>query len=99
MRTLLSMILAAALSGCTLFTDPLKQPVIEDHTDNGWFSKDNMTVFFTTAARRDVIVKFPDNKFCAEPPPDAAESLTSSIAVAAQRLNQAAPSSPQALMR
>jgi hypothetical protein len=89
------MILVAALSGCTLFTDPLKQPVIEDHTDNGWFSKDKMTVFSTTAARREVIVKFPDNKFCAEPPPDVAESLTSSIAVAAQGSAKAQPGSPE----
>ncbi len=95
MRTLLSMILVATLSGCTLFTDPLKQPVIEDHTDNGWFSKDKMTVFSTTAARREVIVKFPDNKFCAEPPPDVAESLTSSIAVAAQGSAKAQPGTPE----
>lgn len=95
MRTLLSIILVAALSGCTLFTDPLKQPVIEDHTDNGWFSKEKMTVFSTTAARREVIVKFPDSKFCAEPPPDVAESLTSSIAVAAQGSAKAQPGTPE----
>jgi hypothetical protein len=76
-------LLAVALSGCALFSSPKEQPVIEDHADN-WFNTKKVNVFSTTAERREVIVKFPDNKFCAEPPPDVAEALTSSLSLLAQ---------------
>jgi hypothetical protein len=71
------------LSGCTMFTSPKEKPVIEDRTNN-WFNMAKMSVFSTTAERRDVIVKLPENKFCAEPPPDVAESLLSSLSVLAK---------------
>lgn len=83
MRTLFLMLIAATLSGCALFSSPKEQPVIEDHADN-WFNTKKVNVFSTTAERREVIVKFPDNKFCAEPPPDVAESLVSSLSLLAQ---------------
>jgi len=84
MRTLILIFLAAAaLSGCAVFSSPKEQPVIEEHADN-WFNIPKMNVFSTTAERREVIVKFPDNKFCAEPPPDVAESLVSSLTLLAQ---------------
>jgi hypothetical protein len=83
MRTIFLIFLVATLSGCALFSSPKEQPVIEDHADN-WFGISKMSVFSTTAERREVVVKFPDNKFCAEPPPDVAESLVSSLSLLAQ---------------
>ena len=83
MRTLFLIILVAVLSGCALFPSPNEQPVIEDRANN-WLGINKMSVFSTTAARREVVVKFPDNKFCAEPPPDVAESLVSSLTLLAQ---------------
>ena len=83
MRTLFLIILVAALSGCALFSSPKEQPVMEDHADS-WFGVAKTNVFSTTAERREVIVKFPDNKFCAEPPPDVAESLVSGLTMLAQ---------------
>jgi hypothetical protein len=83
MRTLISILLLAALSGCAMFTSPKEQPVIEDHVQN-WFGVEKVGVLSTTAERREVIFKFPGNKFCAEPPPDVAESLTSSLRVLAE---------------
>jgi hypothetical protein len=83
MRTLFLIFLAAASSGCALFSSPKEQPVLEEHADN-WFNNAKMNVFSTTAERREVIVKFPDNKFCAEPPPDVAEALSSSLTLLAQ---------------
>lgn len=62
---------------------PKEQPVIEDHATN-WFNVQKMGIFSTTAERREVIIKFPDNKFCAEPPPDVAESLVTSLSLLAQ---------------
>lgn len=83
MKTLFLIVLVVALPGCALVSSPKEQSVIEDHATN-WFDMDKMTVFSTTAERREVIVKFPDNKFCAEPPPDVAESLASSLTLLAQ---------------
>ncbi|MHB1098370.1 MAG: hypothetical protein ACYCZR_02330 [Burkholderiales bacterium] len=83
MRILFFALLVAALSGCAMLTPPKEQPVIEDHVTN-WFNKEKMGVFSTTAERREVIVKLPDNKFCAEPSPDVAESLASSLSFIAK---------------
>lgn len=83
MKALVLGFFVAALSGCSVFTSPQLQPVIEDHTSN-WFGMAKMGVYSTTAARREVIVKFPENKFCAEPPPDVAESLASSLSLLLQ---------------
>jgi hypothetical protein len=83
MRTIFFIFISATLSGCALFSSPKEQPVIEEHADN-WFNMKKMNVFSTTAERREVIVKYPDNKFCAEPPPDVAESLVSSLSLLAQ---------------
>ena len=84
MRTLFLIILVATLSGCALFSSPKEQPIIEDHANESWFGSKKLNVFSATAERRVVIVKFPDNKFCAEPPPDVAESLVSSLSLLAQ---------------
>jgi len=80
------MFLVFALSGCAVFTSPKEKPIIEDHTHNwfGWAGLKKFTVFSTTAERREVIVKYPGNLFCAEPPPDVAESLASSFSLLAQ---------------
>lgn len=84
MRTPFLIILVATLSGCALFGSPKEHPIIEDHANEGWFGSKKVNVFSATAERRVVIVKFPDNKFCAEPPPDVAESLVSSLSLLAQ---------------
>lgn len=78
MRTLFLLFLAAALSGCAMFTSPKEQPVIEDRATN-WFNIEKIGVLSTTAERREVIFKFPNNQFCAEPPPDVAEALSSNL--------------------
>jgi hypothetical protein len=66
-----------------MFTSPKEQPVIEDRAHN-WFGIGKVGVLSTTAERREVIFKFPDNKFCAEPPPDVAEALSSSLILLAK---------------
>jgi hypothetical protein len=67
-----------------LFSSPKEQPVIEDHANANMFGYAKMNVFSATAERRVVIAKFPENKFCAEPPPDVAESLANSLSLLAQ---------------
>ena len=83
MRTPFVVIAASLLSGCAMFTPPKEKPVIEDHTSN-WFGMNKVSIFSTTAERRETIIKMPDNKFCSEPPPDVAEALTSSFSLLAQ---------------
>lgn len=83
MRTLFLILLVATLSGCALLGSPREEPVIEDHATN-WFGTQKMGVFSVTAERREVVFKFPDNKFCSEPPPDVAEALTSSLTLLAK---------------
>jgi len=84
MRTLFLILLVAALSsGCALFTSPKEQPVIENHSNN-WLNNKKMGLLSTTAERREVLIKYPENKFCAEPSPDVAESLVSSLSLLAQ---------------
>jgi len=76
----LSMLL---FSGCAHFTSPKEQPVIEDTI---WLSRvlraRTASVFSLTPERRTVLI-MPDPgenlRICAEPPPDVAENLTSSI--------------------
>jgi hypothetical protein len=78
------------LTGCGLglFAEPKTNPVIEDkvgHTGS-W----PVGTLAMTAERRVVLVGInPDNKetfgrFCSEPPPDAAENISSSLALAVQ---------------
>jgi len=70
-----------SLSGCgmTMFTEPATNPVVEDRVG------DIARTLATKAERR--LVLFPTvgenrGKFCAEPSPDATESLTASFAAA-----------------
>lgn len=83
MKKLFLVLAIANLSGCALMTSPKEQPVIEDHINN-WFDREKIGVLSTTAERREVIFKMPTNQFCAEPPPDVAESLSSSLSILAQ---------------
>lgn len=82
---------ALVLGGCA---SPIEKPIIEDHTHGGgglfssFHERPKVTVFSTTAARREVLIGFPKGearaRICAEAPPDTADALTSSLAVAAQ---------------
>lgn len=66
------------LIGCSIVTPPLEKPVIEQKTHN-WFNTQKISVFSSTASRRQVLVKFPENQICAEAPPDVAETILSSL--------------------
>lgn len=83
MRALFLVVMVSVLSGCSMFTPPIEKPVIEDHASN-WFGDNKVNIFSTTAERRETIIKFPDGKFCSEPPPDVAQALTSSFTLLAQ---------------
>lgn len=83
-RTLIAGVALIVVQGCSTFTQPKANPVIEDRvTDAGW-GKLKIGVLATTPERRVVIVKMPDNKFCAEPPADAADNLSAALTAVAQ---------------
>ena len=69
-------------SGCAFFTPPKQHPVKHDWA-GPWLRKKATHVFSMTPERRTVIVmpKHPEEKvkFCAEPPPDVAENLVSTL--------------------
>jgi len=74
--------IAATLSGCSYLTPPMERPVIEDHSGH-------LGTFTTVAERRMVITKKDygitdvyTSKFCAEPSPDATQSIASTLRAA-----------------
>lgn len=80
-----SILLAALLvllNGCGAFSPPKAKPVIEDTIEGG--NSNRVGVLATTPERRVVIVKMPQNLFCAEPPADAAENVSAALAVIAE---------------
>lgn len=72
------------LAGCSAFTSPKEQPVIEDKIG------DNFGTLAVTAERRIIIFSRENSenkhikKICAEPSPDVAESLVSSLKAVAE---------------
>lgn len=85
MKTVLSCMAGVALSGCAVLTSPIERPIIEDHSGN-------LGTFASVAERRMVITKkdysnvvgsnIYESKFCAEPPPDATQSIASALTAA-----------------
>ena len=75
------LVLLLSLSGCTLFTAPREKPIIE----NNLSAEKNDAVMATLAvdaSRRIVMTNLIKNTSCAEPPPDIAESVARSFALA-----------------
>jgi|SaaInl8_200m_RNA_FD_contig_101_166403_length_4234_multi_3_in_0_out_0_2 paraquat-inducible protein B len=60
--------------GCTHFTRPKDQPIIEDKV--GITGSEMVGTLATTADRRTLIVELKNGKFCAEPSPDAMEQVS-----------------------
>ena len=81
-------VIVVGLTGCSIFTEPKAQPVIEDKV--GHFGSWPVGTLATTAERRIVLVRIDPNdkesfgRFCSEPPPDAAENIASSLALAVE---------------
>lgn len=73
------------LGGCALFSNPASIPVVEDEVGSGKYSFENdnrIGTLATVAQRRLALIRFKDGKFCAEPPPDAADNISSTLSTA-----------------
>lgn len=77
-------IIVAAMEGCALFSAPSWVPVVEDKVGSGQFIGEDKRVgtLATVAQRRLALIKFGDGRFCAEPPPDVADSVSASLSAA-----------------
>jgi hypothetical protein len=83
-RLIIAGITLLVVQGCSVFAQPKAQPVIEDRvTDAGW-GKVKIGLLATTPERRMIVVKMPDNRFCAEPPADAADNVAAALSAAAK---------------
>lgn len=73
MKEIIIIILSLSVVGCTYFTRPKDQPIIEDKI--GINGSEVVGTLATTADRRTLIVEFKNGRFCAEPSPDAMEQV------------------------
>ena len=82
--------------GCAYFSPPASIPVVEDKvgSENVTSGDHRVGTLATVAQRRMVVISFKDGKFCAEPPPDAADqisaTLSSALAGGTQSVNASA---------
>ncbi len=87
--SLVFLAVASILGGCAYFTAPKENPVQQDYVGS-FFGDRKANVFSLTSERRTVIVmrgvgaQEKEIWFCAEPPPDVAESLTSTFRALAE---------------
>jgi hypothetical protein len=81
-RTTTTLLTLVLLSGCSAFTPPKGKPVIEDRISSHW-SRKTVGVLATTPERRVFLAKMPEQKFCAEPPADAADNVAYALSAAA----------------
>jgi hypothetical protein len=82
-RAIIAGVILVLLQGCSIFTQPKANPVIEDRVNN-WLGAKKVGVLATTPERRVVIVKMPENMFCAEPPADAADNVSAALTAIAE---------------
>lgn len=77
-------VLVGMMSGCAYFSPPQSLPVIEDKVGRSEANSNDKRIgtLATVAQRRLAIIKFEDGKFCAEPPPDAADNISSTLSTA-----------------
>nr|VFK20170.1 MAG: hypothetical protein BECKLPF1236A_GA0070988_102511 [Candidatus Kentron sp. LPFa]VFK30618.1 MAG: hypothetical protein BECKLPF1236C_GA0070990_101161 [Candidatus Kentron sp. LPFa] len=71
--------MAALLTGCGTFYE---RPVIEDQLIYNLNGEQEIGTLAVTAQRRLIIANLKTGRFCSEPPPEAADSITSAIATA-----------------
>ena len=72
------------LSGCSYFTRPLEQPVIEKQLNRSIFRAAQVGTLSLTPERRVVLVNFRNNRFCAEAPTEVGLDMSSLLKITAQ---------------
>ncbi|WP_018930274.1 hypothetical protein [Pseudomonas umsongensis] len=75
---------AISLSGCTLFTPPLQQPVIQASLSPKLNGNAAVGTLSLTPDRRVVLVNYESNRFCAEAPTEVGTDLSRVMQAAAE---------------
>jgi hypothetical protein len=73
-----------ASSGCSYFTRPMEQPVIEEKLNQSFFSDAKVGTLSLTPDRRVVLVNFTNDRFCAEAPTEVGADLSRVLKLAAE---------------
>lgn len=77
MKVLLFIVIMVLVSGCSWFTRPMEQPVIEDKLNSGWFNRDSAVgTLSLTPERRVVLYNFRNGRLCAEGPTEVGMDLS-----------------------
>ena len=71
-------------SGCSYFTRPMEQPVIEQKLNKSFLSDAKVGTLSLTPDRRVVLVNFTNNRFCAEAPTEVGADLSQVLKLAAE---------------
>lgn len=95
---ILFLIVSSTIHGCSFLTRPIEKPIIEDHSGN-------LGTLATVAERRMVVAKKDydkdswfnsyESKFCAEPSPDATQSLANALSFALKGSAEGLKEKPQ----
>jgi len=72
-----------AVAGCSWFTPPLEQPVIEEKLNPSILSRATVGTLSLTPERRVVLVNFDSNRFCAEAPTEIGTDISRFFQIAA----------------
>ena len=76
--------LIGSLSGCSLFTPPQEQPVIEEKLNSSFLWKAKVGTLSLTPDRRVVLVNFESGRFCAEAPTEVGSDLSRAFKAVAE---------------
>lgn len=76
--------LAGVVSGCSVFTPPQEQPVIEETLNSSFLWKAKIGTLSLTPDRRVVLVNFDSGKFCAEAPTEVGSDLSRAFKAVAE---------------
>ncbi|CAM3076144.1 hypothetical protein VINE108274_16720 [Vibrio neptunius] len=77
LRKVMPLALVSLLSGCSVFTSPYEQPVIEDTLGPSvWSSESVVGTLALTPERRVVLANYKTNRFCAEAPTEVGVDLS-----------------------
>ena len=80
----LVLVSALMITGCSHFTRPLEQPVIEEKLNKSLFSKAEVGTLSLTPERRVVLVNFKNHRFCAEAPTEVGVDISRLLKLAAE---------------
>jgi len=68
-----------AVYGCSFFTPPLEQPVIEEKLNSSFLWKAKIGTLSLTPDRRVILVNFENARFCAEAPTEVGSDLSRAL--------------------